>query len=144
MQERRITKKTAILIAVGILALVLLAVNYEPGCGESNFCGTPGGEGTLSGYVHIGPVCPVVMQGSEEECADRPYSVSIEIHYQSEKLHSVIKSDEAGRFSMSLPANEYILRPQVANVLPACNEERVVVSPDSNTSVDISCDSGIR
>jgi len=98
----------------------------------------------VRGYVHIGPTCPVIRVGYEEECQDRPYSVSIEVHYPNEKLYTIIKSDEVGVFSVNLPAGEYILRPQLANILPACEEKRITVIEGKTLEVDISCDSGIR
>ena len=99
---------------------------------------------TINGYVHIGPTCPVIQFGSEEDCTDRPYSVTIEIHYPDERLHSTVRSGEDGMFSATLPAGEYILRPQLANILPACEEKRVTALADQTIQVDISCDSGIR
>ena len=99
---------------------------------------------TVNGYVHIGPTCPVVQIGREEERQDKPYAVSIEVHYPNERLYKIIKSSAAGTFSIALPVGEYILRPQVANVLPACEEERIVVVKGKTLNVDISCDSGIR
>lgn len=100
--------------------------------------------GTLRGYVHVGPTCPVERIPPDPNCAEKPYSVSIEIHYPDEQLYKIIKSGADGRFSVVLPAGDYILRPQVANVLPACSEARVTIMAKQTTNVDISCDSGIR
>jgi hypothetical protein len=144
MEERKISKNLIISIVIAIAAIIALVINYEPGCGESNYCNSIQGGGVAEGYVHIGPTCPVIREGSDEECSDRPYSVSIEIHYPNEKLYKVIKSQEDGKFSVTLRSGEYIFRPQVANVLPACEEERVIVLENSTVILDISCDSGIR
>jgi hypothetical protein len=100
--------------------------------------------GQIKGYVHVGPTCPVERFPADPNCADRPYSVRIEIHYPNERLHSIIKSGADGNFSATLPIGDYIVRPQAAEVMPSCPEERVTVTKDNITEIDISCDSGIR
>lgn len=107
---------------------------------------TSGGSGAsgITGYVHIGPTCPVEKDPPDPNCADRPYAVSIEIHYLNEQFYSIIRSGEDGRFRMALAPSTWIVRPQVANVLPACPEQTVRVSAGAYTDIDISCDSGIR
>lgn len=100
--------------------------------------------GEVQGYVHVGPTCPVERVPADPECADKPYSVSIEIHYPDERLHSIIKSGADGRFLVTLPTGQYLLRPQMANVMPSCAEVSVAVTANAIINTDISCDSGIR
>jgi len=127
-----------------ILIMILLVGGFYYFVLREEELNSPAGLITVKGFVHIGPTCPVVQVGREEECRDRPYAVSIEVHYPNKGLYKIIKSSAAGTFSIALPVGEYILRPQVANVLLACEEKRIVVMKGKTLNVDISCDSGIR
>lgn len=106
--------------------------------------GSAVGTSGVRGYVHVGPTCPVERIPPDPNCSDRPYATSIEVHRPDETLVATTRSGEDGKFSLALAPGSYILRPIIANVLPACAEERVTVFSNAFANVDISCDSGIR
>lgn len=107
----------------------------------------------ISGYVHVGPTCPVermppdpMPTGRQANCVDKPFSVTIQIYSPDMSLQKSVTSDAAGHFEISLPVGEYVLRPpQGTNIGSHCVvETRVTVNKDAVTNVDIACDSGIR
>jgi hypothetical protein len=53
-------------------------------------------------------------------------------------------SDDHGRYEMSLPPGRYALEAHSEAMFPRCEPVEVVVTADSATRADISCDTGIR
>ncbi len=101
-------------------------------------------ESEVNGFIHIGPVCPVVQLGKEEECMDRPFPTKIGIYTSGQKLYKTINSDKEGKFTTKLPVGKWIIRPQITNSLPRCEEKNLESITGQHINIDISCDSGIR
>jgi hypothetical protein len=99
-------------------------------------------EGTLEGYVHIGPTCPVVREG--DDCADRPYEAEMDVVDASGAVVVTVHSDAAGRFSATLAAGSYALVPRSTGVLPYASEQTFSIAAGAVTQIDVAYDSGIR
>jgi|GEM_PF-714304 len=102
----------------------------------------------VSGYVHVGPTCPVERMPPDPGCADKPYAdaaVAIAKKNSTEPA-TLTKSDVSGKFSVNLAAGTYTVKvaPQSNGFLPRCEDEEVIVVAGVFTNIDISCDSGIR
>ena len=97
--------------------------------------------GTLEGYVHIGPTCPVVREG--EDCDDRPHEADLDV-FDGTTLAMTLRSDASGTFRASLPAGDYRLVPRDTGRLPYANEQPIVIESGRVTNVDVAYDSGIR
>ncbi|MDP2629560.1 MAG: carboxypeptidase-like regulatory domain-containing protein [Candidatus Harrisonbacteria bacterium] len=115
--------------------------------------GSAQGQGTLSGYVHVGPTCPVVRQGQEEECADRDFANAlVEIEKRpafgstEPSVKYTARTNAKGRFSIQIPAGIYTVTASSGSggSLPSCESEQVVLRVSATTDIDLSCDSGIR
>lgn len=110
-----------------------------------------GGRGILpynsgvKGSVLLGPTCPVMRDPPDPQCADKPYETTITVRRASSGLtFAVKKSDVNGAFEFSLPPGQYTLSASGGKMLPRCNDENVTVGASSYTTVNISCDTGIR
>ncbi len=102
----------------------------------------------VNGYVHMGPTCPVEMYPPDPNCADKPYAnadVNIRVKSSGIKVNG-FKSDAGGNFHASLSPETYVITvgPQANGYLPRCGESEATVVENKFTSVDISCDTGIR
>jgi hypothetical protein len=118
---------------IGVLILVLATCSiYNP---------TPKGNG-IEGQVLIGPMCPVVQQG--QECPDQPYRATLTVNTPNGVQIAQIKTDEQGRFKLTLVPGEYILHPESPNGIPSAADQPVVVSSGQYTQLTIHYDSGIR
>lgn len=105
------------------------------------------GNGTVSGQVLLGPTCPVEKNPPDPNCADKPYQTSIYVLSKNSpeaKAFKVVKTDAQGKYTVTLPANEYSLQPQGGSMLPRCETKDIVVAAGSNQIVNLACDSGIR
>ena len=103
---------------------------------------TPEGEGTVSGTLKIGPLCPV------EPCANpvNPYiGLQVVVRTDDDEI-AVFDVDENGAFSGIVQAGEYLLeiRPceylGCASTLPV----RVTVIDKQNSTMLLDIDTGIR
>lgn len=99
------------------------------------------GAGTLRGYVHIGPTCPVVREG--EDCDDRPYEADLDV-FEGSTLVITLRSDASGNFSGSVPAGDYVLVPRNDGRFPYAADQAITIEPGAVTTVDVAYDSGIR
>ena len=99
----------------------------------------------IRGVVMLGPMCPVMRDPPEAQCADKPYETLITIFRASDPVHAFVitKSDASGKFSASLPPGDYVIGAGEA-MLPRCNHEQVTVGPNNYATTTISCDTGIR
>jgi hypothetical protein len=131
-----------------VLACTVLLEACSQSTGDpSGADGGPGPRGAIEGSVLLGPICPVVNDPPDPDCADRPYGTRLVVTTADQS--SVIKefaSDSLGRFRVEVAPGEYAIRSAVAaNVLPFCaSSETISVSPDASTSVTVYCDTGIR
>src|SRR3990167_4591874 len=102
----------------------------------------------VNGIVILGPTCPVERIPPDPGCADKPYKTMINVFRLNNQANVFLStsSDADGRFSVSLPPGEYILKAGNNNSMlpPSCSPLQVAIEPNSYTSVTISCDTGIR
>lgn len=101
----------------------------------------------VSGYVHVGPTCPVEKVPADPKCADKP-GVDLNVLIKREGETAAVASlttDDSGRFRASLPAGSYIASVDNGGAaLPNCAENSFKIKSGEFTVIDISCDSGIR
>jgi len=102
----------------------------------------------ISGYIHMGPICPVQKDPIDPNCEDKPFAnAKVDIMIKSSNiLVSSIKSDVNGNFSANLLPGTYLIKvsSQADSVFPRCEQKEVIVTASKFTSLDISCDTGIR
>jgi len=104
-------------------------------------------QGTLKGTVTTSPTCPVERMPPDPACAPRPYTTSIHIRQEGKQtIITTIPSDNIGFFKTDLPAGSYTLEAITASgsILPRCSPVTVLIKSGQTSTVDISCDSGIR
>jgi hypothetical protein len=101
----------------------------------------------INGYIHAGPTCPVQRIPPDPNCADRPFANAIVdiLVKNSGNLLTSTKSNVNGNFHVNLAPETYIIKISSTNsVLPRCSQSETVVTKNIFTSLDISCDTGIR
>lgn len=99
----------------------------------------------VNGLVTLSPTCPVERIPPDPNCAPKFYSTSINIlKTGSSKIIKTIQSDSKGAFSTDLNSGSYILQAQGGSVMPRCGEVSVEVKSNQYTTINISCDTGIR
>ena len=98
----------------------------------------------IQGIVMRGPTCPVVIAGSGDECADKPFATTLSVRSVSDGAEvRQFASDTEGRFSVALAPGRYVIASLQESAFPICREE-VEVRSDGFTAVAVNCDSGIR
>jgi len=102
----------------------------------------------VSGYIHLGPICPVEKYPLDPNCADKPY-VNTELQAIAKSSGVVagrVKTNKNGIFQINLMSGTYLIKvtPMLNSVLPRCEQKEIVVTANKFTKVDISCDTGIR
>jgi len=116
-----------------------------PNC---EFAECPSTTSGISGYVHMGPTCPVEKYPPDPNCDDKPLAnANINILIKnSGVLTNNTKSDANGNFLINLAPETYIItvHSQTNNSLPRCEEMEAIVITNKFTKLDISCDTGIR
>lgn len=100
----------------------------------------------VSGYVHAGPVCPVVQDPPDPACADRSVEgavIVVEDASRAEVGRVVTSAD--GTFAITLAPGAYTLVPQpVEGLLGTAESQEVVVADGPVTGIDFAYDTGIR
>lgn len=120
-------------LLIGVLILVLATCSiYSP---------TPKGSG-IEGQVLVGPMCPVVQQG--QECPDQPYQATLTVNSPNGVQIAQFRTDEEGRFRVSLAPGEYILHPESPDTLPFASDQSFIVASGQYTHITVHYDSGIR
>lgn len=100
--------------------------------------------GTISGRVTLSPICPVERVPPEPQCAPKPYQTKVEVFSsESGKLVKSIQSGSDGIFSVTLPLGFYKIEAGTDTVHPSCAPVAIHLQTVT-TTVDISCDTGIR
>lgn len=100
--------------------------------------------GSVVGTVTLSPTCPVERMPPEPQCAPRPYQTTIEVFTtDGTELVKTIQTGADGRFSVTLPLEDYSFQAGGGVVMPRCSPVDVQVK-STTTSVEISCDTGIR
>ncbi len=95
----------------------------------------------IEGKVSIRPVRPVERKGVPNQ---RPYQARITVLDPTGREVAVVDSDADGKFRIALPPGTYVLRPESSGLYPRASEQRVEVSRNSVSRVEIVYDSGIR
>jgi hypothetical protein len=99
--------------------------------------------GTLAGQVLLGPQCPVVREG-DESCNDKPLETTVHIQKEGEAKILFVQTDEQGMFTIRVPEGRYMLDPVGGNPFPRCSAQQAEAAFGQITSVQLSCDTGIR
>jgi len=103
----------------------------------------PPEQGALEGRVWIGPMCPVVVAGTE--CPDQPLAAELDVADADGDIVATARSGEDGRYRVSLEPGEYTLIPRSpAAGLPFAEPIPFAVAAGETTFVDVHYDSGIR
>jgi hypothetical protein len=109
--------------------------------------GTPSlleSESGVEGYLWIGPMCPVVQEGTD--CPDKPYETEFTITDNESKVVTMSKSDANGFFHIPLMPGSYVFVPKSGKpgVVPMTEPIPFDVTLGSFTFLEITFDSGIR
>lgn len=133
--------RLAWLFTLCLLALFFAGVACDGG--DNDLEGFPLDSG-IQGLVTIGPVCPVVQEGTA--CPDEPYQADIAILDEDGDEVVTFESGENGRFRVNLFPGRYTIVPASPNTgaPPFADEQQVEVLAGSFTEVAIMYDSGIR
>ncbi|MBI2912515.1 MAG: prealbumin-like fold domain-containing protein [Chloroflexi bacterium] len=125
---------------VVLLAAVAVALVIACG-GEEEVPHTAG----IEGQVLLGPMCPVVREGSP--CPDQPYQATIDVWNadRTEKVRT-FTTDPEGRFRVALAPGDYYIEPQPPDGRgpPTPIPQTVTVPPNAFVQITIEYDSGIR
>ena len=99
----------------------------------------------IEGQVLVGPMCPVVQQGTP--CPDKPYQATIVV-WNPDHTNKVrtFETDDEGRFRVPLESGDYYIEPQPPDTggPPTPIPQIVTVLPDRFVQITIQYDSGIR
>lgn len=100
----------------------------------------------ISGSVLLGPICPVVMNPPDPQCADRPFETRLAVTTpDGTRVIKEFSSDASGKFKVDVLPGEYAIRSAAAaNILPYCSSNIVKVVAGAYTKAEVSCDTGIR
>ncbi len=99
----------------------------------------------ISGTILRGPTCPVEYDADENDCSDKPYATLVAIYRASDSARAIVltRSDEEGKFEVSLPPGEYLVGAGESTI-PSCVPMEVTVLPEVYSGAEILCDTGIR
>ena len=100
----------------------------------------------IAGKILLGPTCPVVRPGMEDECADKPYQATVVVKTASGAREVTrFQSDSKGLFRVLLQPGTYLLEPAPGGpILPHAAPMTVQVDAGMFTEVTIFYDTGIR
>ena len=135
---RRLVPLTVLVVA----AFVLIAARCGGNDGDDHdgvFLDTG-----IEGTVTIGPMCPVVQEGTP--CPDEPYQAEIVVRDENGDEVARFETAEDGTFSINTLPGRYTIEPQSPNegAPPQAPEQQVEVRAGEYAHVDIQYDSGIR
>ena len=106
---------------------------------------TPALTSGIEGQVLLGPMCPVVQQGTP--CPDKPYQATIVVWNADQTKEVVtIETKSDGRFRIPLTPGEYYVDPQPPDSggPPTPIPQTVTVAADRFAQITVQYDSGIR
>lgn len=128
--------------------LVLLALAVAACGAPRDTVATPTTVGGVSvtGYVHAGPVCPVVSNPPDPACADRPVGDAlIVVEDPSGATVAEIRTGSDGRFMVRLAPGAYTLVPQaVDGLMGTASSQEVILGSEPISGLDFAYDTGIR
>jgi hypothetical protein len=96
----------------------------------------------VRGRVTAGPTCPV--ERPDQPCPPNPVSGRVDALDRTGHAAANARTDDAGRYAISLPPGRYTLRVAVDGPFPHCPDVAVSVTASAPVTADISCDTGIR
>ncbi len=103
---------------------------------------TKNNKGYLKGQVTLSPVCPVERVPPDPNCAPKGFSTILQV--TSRNFSIQVHTDSEGAFRMLLLPGTYNLTVKNGGRFPRCESKEAIVKANSTTTLDISCDSGIR
>lgn len=118
-------------------------VRYVPRLRHSNATSSVEYTSGIKGVVMIGPTCPVVQEGNELECSDKPFATTLKFINQFGSV-SVATSSAKGNFSISLPPGTYTINSGISVAMPSLGSVTVIVDESRYSDVTLTFDSGIR
>ena len=99
-------------------------------------------EGTVSGIVTAGPVCPVEIPG-DPACAPVAVVGSVEFLVGGEVVAS--SPIEDGQFASTQEVGDYTMHINVGeSPFPSCPDQPLTVVGSARVTVNVTCDTGIR
>lgn len=102
------------------------------------------GLGTVRGMIFRGPICPVVKDPPEEECADQPvFGTFIVKDIAGINEIARFSTERNGSFSLQLPADEYSIESETPLGL-GIQSHRIEVQANKTSEYTITFDTGIR
>ncbi len=132
------------MLRLAVLAAALLALALGYSCAGSS--PQPLESSGIEGQVLLGPLCPVIREGSP--CPDRPLQAVIDVfNPDRSKLVATVTSDEQGHFRVGLSPGNYYVVPQPPDrnkPLPRAAPQTVTVEQHKFLQVTIRYDTGIR
>ncbi len=101
----------------------------------------------VRGTVLLGPICPVMREPPDPNCADKPYATTVQviaIGSPKSSPFATVETDKEGRYKVMLPPGEYGLQAIGGAPFPSCGTQNITIEPDVILEIDLSCDTGIR
>ncbi len=127
---------------VGLSLLLAAGAAFLVACGQGE---APTPTAGIEGQVLLGPMCPVVQEGTP--CPDQPYQATIVVwNAERSKKVRTFTSDAQGRFRVGLAPGPYYIDPQPPDSggPPTPIPQAVTVPEGRFLQVTIEYDSGIR
>jgi len=99
----------------------------------------------VQGYVFLGPICPVLRDPLDVQCADKPYVTMVRVFtLNSDRLFATIATNKEGFYVSMLPPGDYNIQAVGGNPFPSCSIQSITIQPGVMQNLDLSCDTGIR
>ena len=101
----------------------------------------------IQGKVLLGPICPVIQDPPEAQCADRLFKTNLVLTTpDGEKIVRSFSSNDKGEFQVSVVPGQYLIRSAPGGpMMPSCFKgELIEVKTNFYTEVIVNCDTGIR
>jgi hypothetical protein len=101
----------------------------------------------IRGRVLLGPMCPVMRDPPDSQCADRLFQTNLVLTtLDGARIVKSFSSDINGVFQVSVAPGFYLIRSAPGGaVMPSCSKgEAVEVRANAYTETTVYCDTGIR
>jgi hypothetical protein len=99
-------------------------------------------DGVLTGKVTLSPTCPVERIPPDPSCAPKGFATLLDITRGT--FFVEVHTDAAGKFLMHLPPGTYNITHRSNSIYPNCEKTSAEVKANATTTLNISCDTGIR
>ena len=128
--------------------MIVMALFVWAACGTDSAATTASTAPAIrvSGYVHAGPVCPVMQDPPDPACDDRPVADALVLVTDGQGATvAEARTDATGRFEVLLPTGDYTLVPQaVDGLLGTADPQDFTVGAGVTLELDVGYDTGIR